>query len=188
MAAQPADTISTQRLRTTSAILGGIVCPVVGAKTFPLNRRPESSPNGSCLWTRKLSSGSIRRALLRTILNSIRGLIRVTGQPALTFSVADVADTLPGKSSQLSTPVTAEIATTAPTEAALTIAPEKIAEALNKRVLPTRQATRDELKAGNTVVVRPAERHQHQLFLSGLKTARGVLVCGSLRRPNRRSG
>jgi len=42
---------------------------------------------------------SIRRALFRTILTSIRGLIRVTGQPVLTFSVADVAaDTLPGKS------------------------------------------------------------------------------------------
>ena len=95
MAAQPEDTISPPRLRTTSAILGGTACRVVGTKTFPLNRRLESSPNGTARGQESCRQVQSEEPCFRTNLNSIRGLIRVTGQPVLTFSVADVAaDTL----------------------------------------------------------------------------------------------
>jgi hypothetical protein len=89
--AQRADTIFPPRLPTTFAMVGGAAYPAVGTKTFPVNRKPESSPSGNCPWIRKSWSGSIRKVLFRTILNSTRGLIRATGQPVLTFNVADVA-------------------------------------------------------------------------------------------------
>ena len=69
----------------------GAASPAIGAKIFQTRRKREPLQIANWPSTRKVSLDSIQEVPFKTISNSIRGLICVTGQPALTFNVADAA-------------------------------------------------------------------------------------------------
>ena len=69
----------------------GAASPAIGAKIFQTRRKREPLQIANWPSTRKVSLDSIQEVPFKTISNSIRGLIWVTGQPALTFNVADAA-------------------------------------------------------------------------------------------------